>query len=395
MAVTTTTTRHSFNGSGAQYPSGGTPIGQGPFSINFTIIDADHITVYWTKGASGSGTPTTISASGNLTINEHYTVQKAGTGSNATITWIESGWTQSSQVTFPTSSDLIVITRNVPLTQVTNYQNNATIDAETIEQSFDKLTQTTQQLDDGKDYSFKFASNIAGTTGFETNADTATTLNVAKAGRLNKALKFDANGDIGVSTYDPDTYADTADTYRNDALDHRDTAEDYAIRTAGVVRHFDGATGNVSDTSPADQTGVYSSKEWAVGTQSGNTDGSAKQWALGGGSFVSGTAVSGSDYSAKEHAIGTTVSTGSAKQWATKDSTAVDTLYSAKEYASGDATASGGSAKAWATDSSSPDGTSEKSAKTYASEASASATSASNSASVAQATSIAMAIALG
>lgn len=349
MAVTTTTTRHSFNGSGAQYPSGGTPVGQGPFSINFTIIDADHITVYWTKATSGSGTPTTISASGNLTINEHYTVQKAGTGSNATITWIESGWTQSSQVTFPTSADLIVITRNVPLTQVTNYQNNATIDAETIEQSFDKLTQTTQQLDDGKDYSFKFASNIAGTTGFDTNADTATTLNVAKAGRLNKALKFDGDGNIGVSTYDPDDTATTAGTYRDDALDHRDTAQDYATRTAGVVRHFDGATNNVSDTSPADQSGVYSSKEWAVGTQSGNTDGSAKQWALGGGSFVSGTAVSGSSYSAKEYAVG-------------------------------DSTATGGSAKAWAEDSSSPDGTTTKSAKTWATEASASASTAENSA---------------
>ena len=369
MAVTSTTTRHSFTGTGSSYSSGGTPVGQGPFSINFVIIDATHIQVYWTKGSGTNGTPIssgdfTAGASGYLVKDVHYTVQNAGSGSNASITWVESGFTVSSTVIFPTSNDTIVITRNVPLTQITNYQNNASIDAETIEQSFDKLTQTAQQLDDGKDYSFKFASTLTGATGFDSNAETAGTLNVAKADRISKALKFDANGDIGVSTFDPDTYADTADTYRNDALDHRDTAEDYAIRTAGVVRHFDGATGNVSDTSPADQTGVYSSKEWAVGTQSGNTNGSAKQWAIGGGSFDSGTAVSGSNYSAKE-------------------------------YASGDSTATGGSAKAWATDSSSPDGTSEKSAKTYASEASASATSASNSASVAQATSIAMAIALG
>tara|TARA_R100000234_G_C4985861_1_gene173195 strand:+ start:74 stop:1183 length:1110 start_codon:yes stop_codon:yes gene_type:complete len=200
MAVTTTTTRHSFNGSGSAFSSGGTPVGQGPFSINFTIIDASHVTVYWTKGASGSGTPTSLSASGNLTINTHYTIQNAGTGTNATITWVESGWTSSSTVTFPTSADLIVITRNVPLTQVTNYQNNATIDAETIEQSFDKLTQTTQQLDDGKDYSFKFASNISGATGFNSTSDTATTLNVDKDSRKGKALIFNATtGDIGVS----------------------------------------------------------------------------------------------------------------------------------------------------------------------------------------------------
>ena len=196
MAVTTTTTRHSFNGSGSAYSSGGTPVGQGPFSINFTVIDATHIDVYWTKASSGAGTPTSLSVSGNLTINTHYTIQNAGTGSTATITWVESGFTADSTVTFPTSSDLIVITRNVPLTQVTNYQNNATIDAETIEASFDKLAQTAQQLSDDKDYSFKFASNLSGATGFNSTADTAGTVTGDKASRANKYLSFDANGDL-------------------------------------------------------------------------------------------------------------------------------------------------------------------------------------------------------
>ena len=217
MAVTTTTTRHSFSGSGSAFSSGATPSGQGPFSINFTIIDAVHIQVYWTKGSSTpNGTPIssgdfTAGSSGYLVKDVHYTVQNAGSASNASITWVESGFTVSSTVIFPTSNDTLVITRNVPLTQVTNYQNNATIDAETIEQSFDKLTQTAQQLDDGKDYSFKFASNLAGSTGFNSTAETAGTLNVAKADRISKALKFDTNGDIGVSTFDPDTFASSAE----------------------------------------------------------------------------------------------------------------------------------------------------------------------------------------
>ena len=196
MAVTTTTTRHSFNGSGSAYSSGGTPVGQGPFSINFTVIDATHIDIYWTKASSGAGTPTSLSVSGNLTINTHYTIQNAGTGSTATITWVESGWTADSTVTFPTSSDLIIITRNVPLTQVTNYQNNATIDAETIEASFDKLAQTSQQLSDDKDYSFKFASNLSGATGFDSTVDTASTISIGKTARANKVIGFDASGDV-------------------------------------------------------------------------------------------------------------------------------------------------------------------------------------------------------
>jgi len=91
---------------------------------------------------------------------------------------------------------------------------------------------------------------------------------------------------------------------------------------------------------------------------------------------------SGTDNSSKSWAIGGTgngePTDGNAKLWATKDTTAVSgSSYSAKEMATGDATASGGSAKAWAVDASSPNGTSEKSAKTLAAEAAASASAAS------------------
>lgn len=55
----------------------------------------------------------------------------------------------------------------------------------------------------------------------------------------------------------------------------------------------------------------------------------ASNWAI-----KSGSAVSGSDWSAKEHAVGTSVTTGSAKDWATKTGGLVaSTDYSAKYYA--------------------------------------------------------------
>lgn len=56
-----------------------------------------------------------------------------------------------------------------------------------------------------------------------------------------------------------------------------------------------------------------------------------------------------------------------AEDWATKLGSTVDgSGYSSKEHAVGDLTATGGSAKAWAVDASSPNGTSDLSAKSYA-----------------------------
>ena len=287
MTVTATTTRFSFAGNG----------NQGPHTIGFIILDATHIEVYFERASSGSGTPITgggytAGASGYLKKDVHYTVQNAGTSSNATITYIATGFTVDSTVSYPTSSDSIVVTRNVPLTQTSDYTNNSTIDAETLENSYDKLTQIAQQLDDGKDYSFKFASSLAGTTAFNSNPETAGTLNVNKADRASKALKFDANGDIGVSTNDPDAQVANATTQATNAASSATAAATSATLAGKYANKINGVVTG-SD---------YSSKAWAVGG-TGVTDtsnaGAAKEWATAAEDDLVDTA----EYSAKHYSI--------------------------------------------------------------------------------------------
>jgi hypothetical protein len=170
------------------------------------------------------------------------------------------------------------------------------------------------------------------------------------------------------------------------AVDTEFSAKAYASVTGSNAPTDGSAKEWATTTGGAVASSEHSAKAYAMETgSSAPSAGSAKEWAT-----VTGAQID-SDYSAKEYAIGTTAT--SAKSYATTTGSAVTgSDYSAKEWALGDLTTTGGSAKAWAVDTSSPDGTTTKSAKTWAGEASASAASAD---SVSTSNAIVMGIALG
>lgn len=105
------------------------------------------------------------------------------------------------------------------------------------------------------------------------------------------------------------------------AEENADKAEAWAIKTDGEAQTGEGYSSKawaIGGTGVTDASGSgsakewatdttntcdgteYSAKEYAIGSQAGNTNGSAKQWALGGGgSYSSNTTVDGTNYSAR------------------------------------------------------------------------------------------------
>lgn len=158
----------------------------------------------------------------------------------------------------------------------------------------------------------------------ETNAETAET--AAGLSRAD-ALKLATNAHNSQYTLSDSSTGYSALHYNTEssssataASGSATTASQWASLTTGLVASTDysskayaiGGTGVTSQTGPAkdwaiktngavDSSSEYSSKEYAIGST--QSVGSAKQWALGGGSgFTTATAVAGGLYSAKYYA---------------------------------------------------------------------------------------------
>jgi hypothetical protein len=161
MTVSSTTSKVSYSGNGSTVA----------FTVTFYFLaDADIKVLV----RSANGTEVV------KTLNTDYTITGAGDPAGGTVTF----------GTAPASGQTVVLARNVPLTQVTDYTPNDPFPAETHERALDKLTQVTQQINEAVDRSIKLSLS---------NTMTSTEFTVDAATRANKVLGFDAAGELAVT----------------------------------------------------------------------------------------------------------------------------------------------------------------------------------------------------
>ena len=187
-------------------------VSPGPFTFPIAIHSADDLKVY----VNGALVP---SSGGS---NPHTTIIAADK--------------QSATVTFASdlaSGVVLKFIRTVSYKQETNLANNSLLDAESLETSLDNIVMQTQQIGNlvtstTESRTFGFDGGIED---WNSTAADATTLNASKANRSNKALAFDANGDITVSS---DDIAST--------IDWQLEAKEWASLASGNVYDYSGGT---------------------------------------------------------------------------------------------------------------------------------------------------------
>jgi len=163
MTISSTTVRNSYSGDGSTTT----------FTYTFKIFQDSDIQVI-IRAANGTETIKTITT--------HYTVTGAGVSSGGTVVFTSGN--------IPTSTQTVVLRRNIPQTQAIDYIANDPFPAESHEEGLDRATMAIQQIQEEVTRSLKLS---------KTNTMTSTEFTVGAADRANKILAFDASGEISVT----------------------------------------------------------------------------------------------------------------------------------------------------------------------------------------------------
>ena len=171
MTVSSTTNRKEYTGNGATVE----------FAISPVVIFAtSDLEVYVVTTATGVATP--------LVENTDYTVTTPVPFDGTATVDLSGG---ASPYGAPSASQTLVIVRNLPLVQETDFVQNDPSDAEVAEDAFDYATMVMQQLSARVDRSFRLS---------DSDASGGNTVLPEIAERASKFWTFDANGDFALST---------------------------------------------------------------------------------------------------------------------------------------------------------------------------------------------------
>ncbi|WP_298374415.1 SPRY domain-containing protein [Azospirillum sp.] len=225
MTVTTTNVRSGpYAGDGASTA----------FSVTFEFYAASDLVVIERTTSTG--------ADAVKTLTTHYTVS-GGAGGTGTVT----------AVTAPPSGVSWTIVRQTARTQTTAFVDADSLPAKALEDGFDRAALLAQEAADRGIRSIRIPDSD--------NTGTATVLPASMA-RANKALVFDAVGNVGVST---DSYVDQAVASAGSALSAGISAES-AARDAAAAHTDRLAAGAHAMNTAADRVAVAADKAAAEGS---------------------------------------------------------------------------------------------------------------------------------
>ena len=134
-------------------------------------------------------TVTTSGVDSVKTLGTHYSLTTAPFATG-TVTFI----TSPTEYT-PAASTTITISRSHDFKQETDYQANDALDAETLEEGYDKAMMAAQQLDDDKNRTLKYSATL---TDDFAGDDDFTTISASSTDRASKYLTFDSSGKLSV-----------------------------------------------------------------------------------------------------------------------------------------------------------------------------------------------------
>jgi len=357
MTISSTTVKNSYSGDGATTT----------FTYTFKIFQDSDIQVI-IRAANGTETTKTITT--------HYTVTGAGVSSGGTVVFTSGN--------IPTSTQTVVLRRNIPQTQAIDYIANDPFPAESHEEGLDRATMAIQQIQEEVTRSLKLS---------KTNTMTSTEFTVGSSDRANKILAFDASGEISV-TQELGTYRGnwaTATSYNaRDLVKDTSTGNIFIVNTshtsvgaeplttnAEAVKYtliVDAATATSSATAAASSAAAASASASAASTSASNASTSASN------ASTSASNASTSASNASTSASNASTSATNAANSATTATTQASNAATSASNANTSATNAANSATT-ASNSATTATTQANNASTSASNAASSASSASTSAS--------------